>query len=258
MLITDNSLREALHLFVLRNLSNRWTGRFWAVKGGCAMRLFHRSDRYSVDLDVDAPGFSLAALKAGAAAALEETGRLVRERGWGRIENVTFAKEGENVLRIKLALVTEAGTRLPTKIELSRRSAPLKQFGIVAKPGLDSLQMLGITAFLLPTYSRDGMIVLKVSALLGRSAFAVRDVYDLGHLMTGALPAKEFRALKIGADKLRHAADLVLGNDAVWEKYLSDVHPYLAGANHDARSWDVERMRLSEIFAQWAEKIDEA
>ena len=46
-------LREVFHLGLLHHLGLRLAGRDYAVKGGVCLRFFHRSPRFSEDMDLD-------------------------------------------------------------------------------------------------------------------------------------------------------------------------------------------------------------
>jgi hypothetical protein len=116
-------LVEQFHLLFLAQLSrrvDRWT---FVVKGGCNLRFFHRSIRYSEDLDLDVGEIEVVALRdhVRAVFASRPFVQILEARGI-RIEHVTEHKQTDTTQRWKLGLRVEgAAVPLPTKIECSRR-----------------------------------------------------------------------------------------------------------------------------------------
>ena len=50
---TDRQAIEIFHLLFLRSFSARVDKALFALKGGCNLRFYHRSVRYSEDMDLD-------------------------------------------------------------------------------------------------------------------------------------------------------------------------------------------------------------
>ena len=50
---TERQAIEIFHLLFLRNFSARVDKALFALKGGCNLRFYHRSIRYSEDMDLD-------------------------------------------------------------------------------------------------------------------------------------------------------------------------------------------------------------
>src|SRR3990172_6739939 len=91
---------EQFHLLFLAQLSRRVDKKLFVVKGGCNLRFFHRSIRYSEDMDLDLGGVDTHVFR----------------------DKVREKKQTETTQRWKLGLRIEgAVVRLPTKIEFSRR-----------------------------------------------------------------------------------------------------------------------------------------
>lgn len=255
MYMNANSTRETFHLFFLRYLSDRWASgaRPWAVKGGCALRFFFRSPRYSVDLDIDAPGFSIEALRGSFDACVGVAARSMAARGLGTVEAPSFPKAGQNVLRMKILLRASNGEEIPTQVEASRRGMPLSTVVVRDKVSTETLVSVGLPPFVLPTYSRAGMLALKALALARRTT--VRDVYDFAHLLPADPPLDELRALSVETRDLVEAARWVVGRDAGSDAFLRDIEPYLGGDVMDFRSWEDARERTALALTAWSESL---
>jgi predicted nucleotidyltransferase component of viral defense system len=114
---------EMFHLLFLVQLSRRVDKRRFVVKGGCNLRFFHRSIRYSEDMDLDLGDVDAHLFR-------DKVREILGARPFAqileamamRIAHVTEHKQTDTTQRWKLALRTEgAAVALPTKIEFSRR-----------------------------------------------------------------------------------------------------------------------------------------
>lgn len=255
--IASNIVRETFQLLFLHALSQRWgqNPRPWAVKGGCALRFFFGSPRYSVDLDIDVHEFSESALKSALEPATTSTDRVLKQRRIGSIESHTLAKAGQNVLRIKFTLKTTEGESVPTKIEFSRRTMPLLRFAVTKAPAPNVRESAALPAFLLPTYPRDAMVALKTAALTDRNRNAIRDIFDLALFLPCPPPAKEMAMLYIEPDTLPAAARWIQGKDNDYAEYLDKIEPYMGGEeNLNEASWNELRMNVAAALTDWTEK----
>lgn len=220
------------------------------------MRFFHGSLRYSVDLDLDTPKFSLESLKSSAEKALAATGRSLRQRNLGVLQDERFSKQGENVLRLKLAILSPEGENIPTRIEFSRREMPLVSEKVTLSPSHETRSPFGLPSFLLPTYTAIGMSVLKTKALADRNRNMIRDVFDFSVLRPDAPPAHQLGLMKITSTELRAAARWVLGRDTDFREYEKNVRPYMGGQQFlNEASWDDLRNRVANTLIEWSENI---
>lgn len=255
--ITSNIVRETFQLLFLHALSHRWgkNPRPWAVKGGCALRFFLGSPRYSVDLDIDVPEFSDSAIKSAIEPATSSTDHVLKQRRIGSIESNAITKAGHNVLRVKFTLKTPEGESVPTKVEFSRRASPLLRFAVTKAPALGVRESAALPAFLLPTYPRESMVALKTDALTDRNRNAIRDIFDLALFLPCLPPAKEMAILDIETDALPAAARWVQGKDNDYTDYLEKIEPYMGGeANLSEASWNELRMSVAAALTDWMEK----
>ena len=145
---------EAAHVEIMRAVAKDIQDLPIVLKGGTALLLCYGLDRFSEDLDFDAPKkFSLA-------------GRV--ERVPARVApdfSLKTVKDTQTVQRLKVHYRKEAFERL-LKIETSFREAPNPEDVVVA----DGIR----------TYRVGALIDQKVRALAGRTK--ARDLYDLAFL----------------------------------------------------------------------------
>ena len=60
---SDHQVIEVFHLIFLRAFGGRVDKALFALKGGCNLRFFHKSIRYSEDMDLDVQTMSVETLK---------------------------------------------------------------------------------------------------------------------------------------------------------------------------------------------------
>ena len=186
MLLTDRQAVEFFHLQFVRLLCVGPDKARFAIKGGCNLRFFFESVRYSEDIGLDVTRLPLHTLKekvtkllAGPALALP-----LKSRGVA-VAEVSAPKQTETTQRWKVALSLE-GRALPlhTKIEFSRRET-------ADQPRIESiapavLAEYGLMPVLAPHYPLAAAIRQKIGALVGRSTVQARDVFELRVLIAKA------------------------------------------------------------------------
>jgi predicted nucleotidyltransferase component of viral defense system len=150
----NHSPDEALHVDIMRAIARDFHELPMVLKGGTALLLCYGLDRFSEDLDFDAPKkFNIA-------------GRI--EKILARFTqdfDVKTVKDTETVQRLKAHYRNAAGDRL-LKIETSFRKEPDAQDVIVS----DGIK----------TYRIGTLIDQKIAALIGRTK--ARDLYDVAFL----------------------------------------------------------------------------
>ena len=174
---------EQFHLLFLDQLGRKLDKRHYALKGGCNLRFYLKSIRYSEDMDIDVQLTSVDKLQdcvdqiiKGASFA-----RILQSRGM-TITYCSSPKQTATTQRWKLAITsTSSALPLHTKIEFSRRgmSAP-----VVFEP-VDGLIMRDyqLTPILASHYPADVAFRQKVNALIHRTQTQARDIFDLDHLL---------------------------------------------------------------------------
>jgi hypothetical protein len=185
---TSVSFVELFHLLVLSHLGQTLDKRFYALKGGCNLRFFLKSIRYSEDMDFDVQILSSDDLSS-------RVERLLNAKSFRQalavrqlaIEHVTPAKQTEITQRWKFGLLTPADDRpLPTKIEFSRRRPFTDAVLEAVDPAV--LRAYGLPPLLASHYPPASAWAQKVHALAGRAVTQARDIFDLHLLLaTGAI-----------------------------------------------------------------------
>ena len=189
---------EQFHLLFLASLTRGTDKRSVVVKGGCNLRFFHRSVRYSEDMDLDVWDIDLHVLrdKVRALLASRPFRQALGSRGIA-IEHITEHKQTATVQRWKLGLETgHAALPLPTKIEFSRRGPDEGvEFGSI---GPDLVAEYQLTPFMASHYGSAAALTQKVAALAGRAEPQARDVFDVHHLLSIGAPPSALRDLGPG------------------------------------------------------------
>lgn len=180
------SAREAIevfHLLFLRAFGGRADRALYVLKGGCNLRFFHRSIRYSEDMDLDIRTMSVATLRNSVDRVLEAPPLLQTLRAQQiEISQVSRPKQTETTQRWKLALrSTAAGPEIPTKIEFSRRALDEG----VAHEAVDPefIRRYRLYPILVQHYTTRAALAQKIAALALRSQTQARDIFDLKLLL---------------------------------------------------------------------------
>ena len=239
---------EQFHLLFLAQLTRRVKPALFVLKGGCNLRFFHQSIRYSEDMDLDLG-------EIGAGAFRDKVRELLASRPFAQIleakgiaiERVSEPKQTETTQRWKLGLrVQGAALPLPTKIECSRRGL---EDGVV----LGSVDPIHARAYRLPPfmvnhYDAAAALRQKIGALAGRRETQARDVFDLHHLLAGGAPLRA--ATGRDADVVDRARANALSVD--FGAFKSQVLAYLepeAQAQYDSPSaWDTIVLEVVEAL----------
>lgn len=191
--VTPIRLVEQFHLLFLVQLCRRVDKRAVVVKNGCNLRFFHRSIRYSEDMDLDVGRIERLVLrdKVREIFASRPFAQILEARGT-HIAHVTEPKQTDTTQRWKLGLRAEGATlQFPTKIEFSRRDLDDGvAFGSVDASLARAYQLPPLMA---SHYDAATAFRQKVEALAGRRETQARDVFDLHYLLAtlGAAGAVE-------------------------------------------------------------------
>ncbi|HEU5135591.1 MAG TPA: nucleotidyl transferase AbiEii/AbiGii toxin family protein [Steroidobacteraceae bacterium] len=187
---TERQAIEVFHLLFLRSFGARVDKTLFALKGGCNLRFYHRSIRYSEDMDLDlrtmAPGTLRS--KVDAVLAADPFRHSLRAQGL-EISAVTAPKQTAITQRWKIALrLTGLQDTLPTKIEFSRRA--LDDGAELAPVEPELIRQYKLYPVLVQRYSVATAFAQKVAALALRTETQARDIFDIKLLLdAGAMPA---------------------------------------------------------------------
>lgn len=169
---------EFFHLVFLDKLSRNIDNSLYAVKGGCNLRFFFNSIRYSEDLDIDAHIISTETLKKKVNKIINETPlqQILKTRGIS-IDAVSLPKQTQTTQRWKLILKTNASLPINTKIEFSCRHT-LKET-LYEPVNASIIQTHQLTPIFCTHHHVDAAFRQKIEALAGRPQTQARDVFDL-------------------------------------------------------------------------------
>ena len=180
---TDRQAIEVFHLLFLRGFGARVGKALFALKGGCNLRFYHRSIRYSEDMDLDVRTMAPGTLRSNVDAVLDaEPFRHSLRAQELEIVAVTAPKQTATTQRWKIALRL-AGQRdtVPTKIEFSRRTLDAGAELAPVEPEL--IRRYKLYPVLVQRYNATAAFSQKVAALALRSETQARDIFDLKLLM---------------------------------------------------------------------------
>ncbi|MEI7435779.1 MAG: nucleotidyl transferase AbiEii/AbiGii toxin family protein [bacterium] len=248
--LTQVQCIELFHLLFLAHAGQSLDKRCYALKGGCNLRFFFGSIRYSEDMDFDVQGLSTEELRSRVNRVLEAKAfrQALAVRAM-EIEHVTESKQTKTTQRWKFGLFTPAAPLpSPTKIEFSRR-APFSDavFGSV-DPAI--LRVVGVPPVLVSHYAAGPAWRQKVGALAHRTVTQARDVFDLHLLLaSGTVFAARENAL-LSPDVLREAEKRCL--EMNFEDFKGQVLSYLAPEQqpvYDAPGlWDEIALKVAEAL----------
>lgn len=225
MALTVRQSTELFHIVFLRALvaKSEDKGRI-ALKGGCNLRFFFGSVRYSEDLDLDVVVIARETLK-------NRVNRLLRspavtaplKRHGLTIVETSAPNQTETTQRWKVTL-QRAGDELPlrTKVEFSRRDDI--QGAKYEAASREVLRPYGFGPVLATHYTTAAALRQKVHALAARTEPQARDVFDLSLLL--ARPDAAGLALSDASTRwLDDALDHAMGLS--FDEYSSQVVAYL-------------------------------
>ncbi|HTU62484.1 MAG TPA: nucleotidyl transferase AbiEii/AbiGii toxin family protein, partial [Polyangiales bacterium] len=166
MAISDRAAVELFHLVFLRALVGKGQEKsLIALKGGCNLRFYFGSVRYSEDIDLDVTVVAKATLqnKVDRLLASPLISAPLKAQGL-ELTDLSAPKQTETTQRWKVGLkVLGRSLELRTKIEFSRRGAVAgSQFEVVPSA---ILRPYALTPFLATHYSAPTAAIQKIEAL---------------------------------------------------------------------------------------------
>ena len=216
---------ELFHLVLVRALFAKGEDKARiAIKGGCNLRFYFHSSRYSEDIDLDVVRIPKETLRNKVERLLESPLVTAPLRAKGiELGDVTAPKQTDTTQRWKIGLsVSGISVPLRTKIEFSRRDVISGTVYESVDP--DLARSCALTPTLATHYGAHAAISQKVQALAGRTEPQARDLFDLGLLFSR--PDADRLALS-GAQKrgLPGAIERAMGFSL--SEYTSNVVAYL-------------------------------
>lgn len=257
----DVIVRDMLQSRFLSALFAGTLKREFALKGGLAMRAAFGSRRYTKDVDLQtAPEIPMARVRSMIESAIGEA------TGLGLLANVvvTAPKQTETVQRWKInGEMAEGGSKVNMTVEISRRGMPDKAdvSRIAVAPNGDGEDK---TVFF-ESFSPTLLAASKTEALLSTNRVAVRDLFDIYHLVvTMRVDPPTHILKKLGPDALAQAMKEVWPKLEMmtWDLACQDLLPSLPrdeAAKLDEGEWDAMRLRTAEAVTDWLQRaMDEA
>jgi len=247
---SDHQAVEFFHLQVARLLLAGPDKGAFAIKGGCNLRFFFESVRYSEDIDFDVGDrVPVHVLKDKVSKLLGGPGLTLALRNRGlQIASSSAPKQTETTQPWKVALTRDGGAApLPTKIEFSRREGTDE--GVLEAVSPSVLQEHQSMTFLAPHYPLGPALRQKVMALSDRREVQARDVFDLGAVLIPRTGGQTDH-LESKGPNLKSALDRAMS--VTYPDYVSQVVSYLH-RDHRAdlgtsESWDAIQLKVVDFL----------
>ncbi len=222
---TERQIIEIFHLLFLRAFGARVDKALFALKGGCNLRFFLKSIRYSEGMDLDIHTVAVGTLRNNVSRLLEAQSfaQLLRAQGI-EIARTSLPKQTETTQRWKLTLrILESAAEVPTKIEFSRRGLEGEQAVEPVDPGI--IRAYRLYPVIVQHYCVHTAFAQKISALALREQVQSRDVFDLKQLLDAggaeqSLPATAAVNLPLAIDRA-----LAVDYDAFAGQVLAFLEP---------------------------------
>ncbi len=225
MSFSSRQVVEIFHLTFLRALLAKGDDKgLIALKGGCNLRFFFGSVRYSEDMDLDVVVIARETLKNKIDRLLKSPLVLAPLKSKGiAIEETSAPKQTETTQRWKVALRVDGFSGIVrTKVEFSRRGAiEGAKFEAIDR---DVLRPYGLMPVLATHYDIEMAIVQKIHALAERAEPQARDIFDL-NLLFARPEAAKFVARRVKNRWLSNAIEHALSIS--FDDYTSKVVAYL-------------------------------
>jgi len=239
---------ELFHLLFLDQLGRKLDKDLYSLKGGCNLRFFLKSPRYSEDMDLDIQTIAVKTLQ-------NKVDRILRSLPFKQIlqthkiqiEETSKPKQTETVQRWKLGLRVSGGSTLVrTKIEFSRRGISDARKMEAIDPNI--VERHHINPFFCMHYPPEVAFRQKVEALVGRNETQARDVFDLDLLIrSGADTSLVSEDLKRSAFQGGEAA-LSISFDDFQGHVIAFLPPELQTQYNSKEFWDEMVLRVVEAL----------
>lgn len=238
---------ELFHLLFLDQLGRKVDKRHFALKGGCNMRFFFKSIRYSEDMDLDAQTVPTDVLQERVRLILgsKPFSQILKANGVAVVQ-WTEPKQTDTTQRWKLSLRADGSTALlPTKIEFSRRGMPGEPLFEAVDPEL--IRAYRLAPIMASHYPIEIAYQQKVGALAHRALTQARDVFDLYWLINSG--AKQ--ELPEDLQECRHRAQQN-AMAVTFATFKSQVLAYLSASHreqYDSESvWETIQLTVAEAL----------
>ena len=240
---------EQFHLLLLDQLGRKLDKRYFALKGGCNLRFFLKSIRYSQDMDLDVQTVPWATLQDKLRMILNSKpfGQILQVRNI-QITHLAEPKQTDTTQRWKLILhATGSAAPLPTKIEFTRRGMQEQSRFEPVDPEL--IRSYRLAPIMASHYPMEIAYRQKVRALADRTLSQARDVFDLNWLINSGVNTKLPDELTKASLKAQENAMSI-----TFATFKSQVLAYLSEeyrAQYDSESvWETMQLSVAEALGK--------
>ncbi len=227
---------ELFHLMFLRKFNDNIAPELYAIKGGCNLRFFFQSMRYSEDLGIDVQTIQKQTLEKKVDKILNSSSFLKLLQGYGVTSfNKSSPKQTETTQRWKVQLhIDRLEMPVNTKIEFSRRHEEFQSE--LSDVRRETCQQYHLPPMRLSYYELHDAVKQKILALAYRSLTQARDVFDLYHL----LHVENHKKIELGRNDIEKAKESLLS--VGFNDYQSQVVSFLEAkyqkALSDSKHWE--------------------
>ena len=208
------------------------------LKGGCNLRFFWKSIRYSKDIDLDVHTIAKQTLQKNISQILDAPGfKRILQTAKLELTSISEPKQTSTTQRWKIHLRSQASAAdLPTRIEFSRRNNfdPGIEFG---PADIEIVAAYNLRPVIASHYGLETAFNQKIDALINRKETQARDVFDLEFLSQRGAKGS---AVKMDKDSLIKASEITLS--VSYDQFLSQVVSYLLPEYHEyyrsRNAWD--------------------
>lgn len=213
---------EQFHLIFLSQLSKRVAQDLFALKGGCNLRFYFKSIRYSEDIDFNVHKISVETLRNNVRSIFKSKS-FIDTLDAAKIEIVQTSepKQTDTTQRWKVLLrIDDFDREIPTKIEFSRRDEI--KGTVMESVDRDILIKYKLYPISCCHYSRIWAVRQKIDALIGRTQTQARDIFDLALLIHDKL---DLEGYSLSASYKKEACENALSLS--FDDYQGQVVAYL-------------------------------
>ncbi len=244
---------EVFHLTLLGHIGGKLDKQKWALKGGCNLRFFFKSPRYSDDMDLDVQGVDVDVLRDKVRSILSgKPFKTILEVRGIAVEHVTEHKQTDTTQRWKFGLTVPGQDEpTPTKIEFSRRGLDAGTAFEPVSPGI--IRFYELPPLMANHYGAPAVWRQKTAALLNRAAPQARDVFDLHLLLDTGLKPSLGPAGTDAADLARIKESILAVDFGQFKsQVISYLEPDLQARYDSEETWDALRWRIIEALGEGA------
>ncbi len=241
---TDRQAVEIFHLLFLRAFGARVDKTLFALKGGCNLRFFLKSIRYSEDMDLDIQTMSVPTLANNVNRVLGDRAFVQSLRAQDmEVSRISAPKQTGSTQRWKIALrLSGSSWEFPTKIEFSRRG--LDDGTSVGPTDPAIIRSYRLYPVIVQHYALQAAFAQKVSALALRQQIQARDVFDLKLLLdngaaVGALPVSAATRLPAAIENA-----MAVGYDAFAGQVLAYLEPEYQEYYRPRQVWEETQQQV--------------